>query len=119
MNIVLVEDDQLTRKAIIKALMISGLEIEKIYEADNGEKGLQLLENNIVDIGLVDLNLCGMNGDEMVQQMKKNPNLKRVPIVFITGEKNMDRVKNIENQGLIKKPFTPETLGEAILNGIS
>jgi len=118
-SIVIVEDEPLTRRAIIKALLKSGLQLTEIHQADNGEKGLQILEQNNIDIALVDLNLHGMNGDEMVRRARQNPDLRRLPIVFISGDKNKDRIKNIQYQGLIEKPFTPERLGEAIVKMIS
>jgi len=46
-------------------------------------------------LALVDLNLEGMSGDEMVRKLKQNPDHARLPIVFISGVANGKRKSGI------------------------
>jgi len=120
-NILVVEDENDVRKAIIKALRRSGLQLTEVFEADSGEKGLQIISEQNIDFVLVDLYLPGLNGEEMVKRMRIDPDTQKLPVVFISGENREDRIQMLlkKGSGFISKPFQPEILGETIINMIS
>ncbi len=86
-------------------------ELNKNYSiivAKNGEQALKRVSKNPIDLILLDIMMPGMDGYEVCQQLKSNPETKHIPIIFITS-KNEDED---EARGLylgavdyITKPF--------------
>jgi two-component system chemotaxis response regulator CheY len=116
-NVLIVDDSQTMRKVIIKALHLSGFALGECLEAENGQKALELLESNWIDLILTDLNMPVMNGWEFIRQLKQNPVLAGLPVVLITTEGSETRLQELFDLGVrdyIKKPFHPETLRDAL-----
>ncbi len=108
MKTVLVVDDN---PDVINSLKI-GLEDAtreyRILGAENGQKCLQLLKDNIVpDIILLDIMMPQMSGWEVFDRIKKDPSFSNIPIIFLTAR--TDRIA--KNAGgflgddYIEKPF--------------
>ena len=58
-----------------------------------------------------------MNGLELLQQVRADPELEALPFIMITAENRKDRVATAEQpgaNGYIVKPFTAETLNDRI-----
>jgi len=59
-----------------------------------------------------------MNGLGLVEEMKKDEELKSVPVVMITTEGSRERVEEFMEKGVmdyIKKPFTPEQIKQKLM----
>jgi two-component system chemotaxis response regulator CheY len=70
-----------------------------------------------VDIILTDINMPGMNGEELLRRLCADGVLKTIPAVVIsTDATNQRMVRMIElgARGYLSKPFTPETLREEL-----
>ncbi|GHV92202.1 hypothetical protein AGMMS50268_27050 [Spirochaetia bacterium] len=83
----------------------------QIYTADSGELALKLIPEKLPDLVLLDLIMPGMDGFQVLKKLKKNPNTRRIPVIFITGSGN----ETDEEQGFalgavdyIRKPFNNE-----------
>ena len=64
-----------------------------------------------LDLVLTDYNMPDMNGLELIEEMKKDEELKTIPVVMVTTEGSQQRVEEFMEKGVadyIKKPFTPE-----------
>lgn len=110
-NILIVDDSCLTRKAIKRIIGMIDLEIGEIYEADNGIDALEILDRSKVDLVLADLNMPQMGGVEMIQKMKTAETTRSIPVVIISTESSMTRIKELLAQGVkdyLHKPFAPE-----------
>ncbi len=71
-SVALVEDHDLTRMGLRAAFRQAGLRF--VGEADNGQKGLSLLQEMMPDVAVVDVGLPDIDGIEMIQRFKKeNP----------------------------------------------
>lgn len=71
-GVALIEDHDLTRMGLRAAFRQAGLRF--LGEADNGEKGLTLLQEMRPDVAVVDVGLPDIDGIEMIQRFKKeNP----------------------------------------------
>lgn len=92
-NILLVEDNpadiRLTAELLKRAKMLNHLEV-----AEDGEEALAYLyqQNGHAnaprpDLILLDLNLPRMTGAEVLAQIKRDPHLKRIPVVILTASK--------------------------------
>ncbi len=81
--------------------------------AFNGPDALEILDTTAVDLVLLDVMMPGMDGFEVCRRVKANPNLKDIPIIFITAlTETSNIVKGFEVGGVdyITKPFKKEEL---------
>ena len=85
----------------------------------NGEEALIGLENNKYDLGLFDIKMPRMNGNELLTKVRssKNINLKNMPIIFLTSkDQEQDEIIGLKMGAAdyIKKPFSQKLLNERI-----
>lgn len=115
-NVLVVDDSAVMRAMIIRIMRLSGLSFSEIYEAPNGRDGLDILDKHWVDLALVDINMPVMNGEEMIDHIRKRIEIADLPIIVVSTESNIDRVERIrqKNVEFVHKPFTPETLRKII-----
>lgn len=114
-NILIVDDSSTMRKIISRSLRQAGLAVDEIFEAGDGIEGLSVLGSKSVDLVLSDINMPNMDGLEFIKQVRANG--KTVPIVMITTEGGEDILKEAIASGAsdsIKKPFTPDQLGQKL-----
>ena len=117
-NILVVDDSGVMRKMIIRTLNLCGLPIGEIHEAGNGQEGLAVLGGKKIDIALVDINMPVMGGDEMVDQLRKNPDTEKLPVIFVSSESSSARIELLmkKGTGFVHKPFAPDALRDNILS---
>lgn len=117
-NVLVVDDSAVMRTMIIRTLRLSGVELGEIYQAASGMEGLERLGNNWVDIALVDINMPVMNGEEMIDQVRQNPEMAELPILVVSTEGSDTRIERLRQKGagFLHKPFSPEALRETILH---
>lgn len=120
LNVLVVDDSLVMRKMVLRTLSIAGLPMDEVYEAESAEEGLELLEQSEVNIALLDINLPGMNGIELLELMRTKDKLKEVPVVMVSTEGSAPRLERVkkQNAGFVRKPFAPETLVQAIFDAI-
>ena len=113
MNVLVVDDSKLTRKAVRRILDMIALGVHEVYEAENGMEAMQLMLNQTVDLVLADLNMPEMSGTEMIKKMRAHTQLKSVPVVVISTEASTTRIEELRLNGArdyLHKPFSPEQL---------
>lgn len=117
LNVLVVDDSAVMRSMIIRALRMSGVPIGTVYEAGGGEAGLALLREQAVHLAMLDINMPGMSGLEMIGRMRVDPRLRRLPIVVVSTEGSEARIEELQLQGIgfVHKPFAPERLRETLL----
>lgn len=116
LNVLIVDDSSVMRAMIIKTIRMSGLDLGDVYQAGNGKEGLDAARENWVDLVVADINMPVMNGEEMIDQMKADPELSTLPTIVISTEGSATRIQRLEKKGVtfIHKPFTPEIIRDAI-----
>ncbi len=112
LNVLVVDDSNVMRAMIIKTMRMSGLPIGKILQAANGQEGLDTLRRHWIDLVVVDINMPVMNGEEMLDNMRINPEMKDLPVIVISTEGSEARIERLLHKGalFIHKPFSPETI---------
>jgi two-component system chemotaxis response regulator CheY len=114
-TIFLVDDSTTIRLSISSLLEKAGYATEK---AASGEEALTKFKNGVkVDLLIADLNMPGMNGIELIKQVRQLPAYKFMPILFLTTESQQARkqeAKAAGASGWIVKPAT----GDELLNTI-
>jgi two-component system, chemotaxis family, chemotaxis protein CheY len=120
LNVLVVDDSAVMRAMIIKTLQLSGVELGEVHQAGNGQNGLDILNENWIDLALIDINMPVMNGEQMIEKIRANPETRDLAIIVVSTESSETRIEMLLERGVqfIHKPFTPETLREKILDTI-
>ncbi|MEZ0323815.1 MAG: response regulator [Hydrogenothermaceae bacterium] len=111
---ILTVDDMATMRKIIKSLLAQ-LGYTDVEEAENGKDALYKLKQNKYDLVLLDWNMPEMDGITLLQEIRKDPELKNIPVIMVTAEAKKENVLLAIQSGAnnyIVKPFTAETLKE-------
>jgi CheY-like chemotaxis protein len=116
-KILVVDDDPINRKLIVKILSKKGFET---LEAGNGIDAFsELTKNKDVDIILLDIVMPVMDGIEFLKEIKAKPEYMNVPIIILTTD---DSKKNeamlLGANDVIIKPISPVSLLEKLENYI-
>jgi two-component system chemotaxis response regulator CheY len=75
------------------------------------------LKQNKYDLVLLDWNMPEMDGITLLQEIRKDPQLKDIPVIMVTAEAKKENVLLAIQSGAnnyIVKPFTAETLKEKL-----
>jgi CheY-like chemotaxis protein len=93
--VLVVDDDVRNIYSMTNILEIEGLQIKTAFDGlDALEK---LKENPQIEIVLMDIMMPNMNGYEAISEIRKNPELKELPIIAVTAKAmNGDREKSME-----------------------
>ncbi len=107
----LVDDSATILLSISSILSKAGYTVEK---APNAEEALKKFNSGIrVDLLITDLNMPGMNGIELIREVRNLPSYKFMPILFLTTESQQARkmeAKAAGASGWIVKPATADEL---------
>jgi two-component system, chemotaxis family, chemotaxis protein CheY len=116
-SVLIVDDSPVMRSFIRRVLRLSGFQVGECTEAGNGIEALAQLSVHPVDIILTDINMPGMNGEELLGRLGADGTLKTTAALVISTDATNERiVRMIElgAQGYMSKPFTPETLRDEL-----
>ena len=103
--ILTVDDEEHILELIGYNLEINGYDVLK---ADSGEAALKLLQSEQVDLVLLDRMLPGIDGIEVLKEIRTDKNLKNLPVILLTAKtEEFDKVVGLEigADDYIGKPF--------------
>ena len=92
----------------------------KILKAKDGNEALSFIANNDIYAVLLDLNMPGISGFEVLNYLKDNNLINRFPIIIITGDDTEETIKKAFNYPILdvlNKPFNEKNI-ERILEKI-
>jgi two-component system chemotaxis response regulator CheY len=84
-----------------------------VSEADDGSTALPMLQNGDFDFVVTDWNMPGMQGIDLLREIRKDDNLKHMPVMMVTAEAKKEQIVAAAQAGVngyIVKPFTAATL---------
>lgn len=115
-TIALVDDEQSILTSVSLALEAEGYNVDT-YK--NGVEALQGLESKEYDLGLFDIKMPKMDGNELLNKLRasKNIDLRELPIIFLTSkDQEQDEIIGLRMGAAdyIKKPFSQKLLNERI-----
>lgn len=82
LRILVVDDDPIQREF---ASVYIATPTAEVATAASGKEALAMLAGGAFDIMLVDFDMPGMNGLELIEKLRKDPDLASLPIIMITG----------------------------------
>ena len=111
-----VDDSKAVRMILARTLKELGYEVR---EAANGREALEVLaaEKNAVQLALVDWNMPEINGLELLQRIRLNPELSSLKVIMVTTETELDQMAAALEAGAneyVMKPFTKDILLEKL-----
>ena len=112
MTVLVVDDDAHIRSSIGKFLIARG---HTVIEAANGEKGVEVVESQAVDIVITDVKMPGMNGFDVLRRVRSVA--PEIEVIVITGVKESENAFRALREGafdFFSKPFKVEDLNAAI-----
>ena len=115
-NIALVDDEPNILTSVSLALETEGFNVDTFK---NGEEAIRALENKKYDLGLFDIKMPRMNGNELLMKVRSSSNLelRNLPIIFLTSkDQEQDEIIGLKMGAAdyIKKPFSQKLLNERI-----
>ncbi len=109
-SILIVDDDPLNRLLVQTCLEDQGFQVA---EATNGQEALDMLGTFTYDVILLDLEMPVMNGFEVLNRVKADPQLRHIPVIVISALDEMQSVLRCIEMGAadhLPKPFDPVLL---------
>lgn len=111
-TVLIVDDDEAVQTMLYKVIRSNGLSAET---ASSGEKALALIRNRQYDLILLDINMPGMDGFEVVQQLRSRG--VKTPIILVSGrQEDYDTLYGLDigADDYVTKPFNPVVLGAKV-----
>src|SRR4051812_23376424 len=112
--IVVMEDDAGTRLLVSSVLKKDGHEV---LAAEDGAQGLALVRGQPPDVVISDVQMPGMNGFDMLAEMRRDPKLAAVPVILLTSLQERAHMRIGMTTGAddyITKPFRAAELRQAV-----
>ncbi|MDX2469410.1 MAG: response regulator [SAR324 cluster bacterium] len=116
MKILVVDDFQVMRKVVITCL--SQLGYKNIEEATDGVEAFDLMQKQEFDFVITDWEMPNMSGIELLREIRKSEEFKKIPVMMVTAEGLQENVIEAIRAGVnnyIVKPIDVEALREKMM----
>ena len=113
-RILVIEDNEVNLELMRFLLTAHGYTVLAAYD---GEEGLDIARRELPDLILCDLQMPGMDGYQVAQQVKGTPALQHIPMVAVTAYAmvgDRDKVLSAGFDGYFAKPIAPETFVQQV-----
>jgi DNA-binding NarL/FixJ family response regulator len=115
-RIMVIDDEEKLLLAIKRYLVTKGFQV---IVCESGKAALQKLNNEKIDLIVIDILMCDLNGYDLVKKLSTLPRIGHIPFIFLTAKgMTEDRIKgyNMGCKAYLGKPFDPEELVAIIDN---
>ncbi|GHU50177.1 two-component system response regulator [Clostridia bacterium] len=107
---IMLVDDNITNLTVGKHALSESYDV---FTIPSGQKLLKVLEKTLPDLILLDIDMPDMNGYDIIKIIKKDENMAKIPVIFLTAQS--DATSELEGLSLgaidyIVKPFSPPLL---------
>jgi two-component system, chemotaxis family, chemotaxis protein CheY len=117
LDILIVDDSAAIRKILQRVLGQAEIPVGSVYEAGDGMAALEILRSRKVGLVLSDINMPNMDGLELLSHIKANEQWRQLPVIMITTEGGVAKVREavaLGATGYVRKPFTAEQIKEKL-----
>ncbi len=115
LKVLIVEDSRATREMLAAA--VEAVEGVEVHLAISGFEALKVLPRHRFALIITDINMPDINGLELINFVKKNPNYRETPLFVVTTEgRDQDRQRGLQlgASEYVVKPFTPDAIAELV-----
>jgi serine phosphatase RsbU (regulator of sigma subunit) len=109
-TLLVVDDNDMNRDFLSRHLERQGHSVE---EAEDGDRALQMLEEQVFDLILLDIMMPNMNGFQVLEHLKGQDTWRHIPVIMISAVDEIDSVVRCIEMGAedhLSKPFDPVIL---------
>jgi len=117
-DILIVEDDEMSRELLEKRVARSGYHVTAVSD---GEAAIKAVNERHVDLVLLDIMMPGMSGIDVLEAIRKNTDLNNVQVIMISALDDNESIEKCMQMGaedFITKPFNALILKSRILSCI-
>ena len=117
-DVLVVDDSAAIRKILTRVLRQTGMAIQTIHEAGDGQEALAVMALHRIDLVLSDINMPKMDGLQLLASLKASPQWQKIPVVMITtegGETKVAEAVRLGAAGYVRKPFTADQIKEKLV----
>lgn len=101
---VLVVDDERDFVRLMSRMLDHPLRRHQVLTAYSGQEALKMVRHFHPDLILLDVKLPDMDGFQVMERIRANPKTKNIPIVFVSGQDEMDTMEVLRGPMVIHKP---------------
>lgn len=115
MKILLVDDEEDIR--LVASVSLQRMGGFQVILATSGEEAIELASNERPDVILMDFMMPDMNGEALLEKIRNDEKLRRIPVIFLTAKAkptDVQRLLRLGAKGVIGKPFDPTHLSEEV-----
>lgn len=116
LNLLYVEDN---KKLLLEVKNVFGPIFLNIFTAPNGEKALEILENEKIDLIITDLQMPKIGGIELIKEIRTKD--KNISIIILTAHADKDlllEASNLQIDGYLTKPINLDKISNALTNAV-
>ena len=120
MKNILVIDDKEEIRTLIKAVL--GNYGFNVIEAENGQRGVQMLQDHRLDLVVCDINMPGMDGYQTLGAVRESSSTAPIPFILMPGLVSRAGFRRGMANGAddyLVKPFTTDELIDAVMSRLS
>ena len=110
-RVLIVEDDEDTREALVEALSDAGFCIE---QASDGASALSRVRRGDLDVILLDLHLPDMTGQQLLEAIAAIPEGAKLRAIMLTADSRLRVLDYAQGAKLLHKPVSLDELEEAV-----
>lgn len=117
MKVLVVDDSRMMRAVLKRILGQTGIRIDEVHEAGDGEEGFTQASGVLPDLVLTDVNMPHADGLDLLKRIKSNGATSSTPVIMVTTEGSEPKLAEAMAcgaAGYLLKPFTPEQLVETL-----
>lgn len=112
--VLVVDDEPVARMVAADRLLVSGAEV---VEASNGAEAMALLLARRFDLAIVDLDMPGLSGYDLIGCVRGHPRTRFLPVVVLTGNESIQALQRALSAGAtsyLLKPLNWSAFGDHI-----
>ncbi|MBL8057967.1 MAG: response regulator [Anaerolineales bacterium] len=111
-----IDDNRMIANNLVKMLGLLGYEA---YAAYGPLPAMQALSQHVPDVIVLDIHMQGVNGVDLCGAIRRDPRLRRVPILAISSDTQPDLIASMRAagaNGFLAKPILIDDLEQALLD---
>jgi DNA-binding NarL/FixJ family response regulator len=117
-KLAIVDDHKILREGI-KASLINKIDIDIVFEAENGEDFLEKLKYQIIDVVLLDIKMPKIDGIEVLTTIKNlDSDIKVIILTMFDTESYVLKLMDLKANGYLLKNSDPQEIYNAIKNSV-
>lgn len=110
-EVILIVDDNPVNLRFLQEIL---KDTYRVYAAPSGERALAFLEKKIPDLILLDVEMPGISGYEVIERLKRDSRFEDIPVIFLTAQEGRDKEQQAFDLGAVDYILKPISKGVVV-----